>query len=525
MGQANNLHFGLLTMGRVPETNLQSLEAADRLAGFFALVDSLPVGVIWLGFDGEVHYRNASADRLLSGPYLEQVNDELKRLAAVCADSGGCHATSFDGRNERVTLQLSPGPGGEGYVGVLKVEVVPVVLEVRALHTMLRTMASEPNDAEVAVRALELLQQDTGVSVAFFRHDPPRGVLCCEIARGFSESEPAGAELSVDGYHLVAQAFQAKKVVTSHADRPGDPQLPLFEGPYSTAIAEPVFSSGEAVGVVVAVARSGELKASTLRLLDGICAALAAMAHQRALKRQATHARKVAADRDRLATIGQLVAGVAHEINNPLAFLKSNLHSLKAEVEALGPSAAATLSEVEEIVSESLEGVARIEAIVQALKNTARQRNEASRFDPARAVNEAITIFRGAKKAEAELVCELSPDIPEVMGVASHLGQVVLNLLQNGLDAMGGRGKLEVRGTRSEDGARFEFVDRGTGIPPEVQKKMYDAFFTTKEPGKGTGLGLYLCKEIIERLNGRLEYRTGPGGTTFEVWLPGFRAT
>jgi signal transduction histidine kinase len=408
---------------------------------------------------------------------------------------------------------------------VLKVEVLPVVLEVRALHTVLQTMADEPNDTEVAVRALELLQQDTGVSVAFFRHDPPRGKLCCEIARGFAESEPAGAELCVEGFDLVAQAFARGAAIEVEAERPGDPKLPLFEGPFSSAVAEPVFSGGKTVGVVVVVARSGALKPSTRRLLDGICAALAAMAHQRALKTQATQARKVAADRDRLATIGQLVAGVAHEINNPLAFLKSNLHSLKAEVHALGPSAAATLTEVEEIVSESLEGVARIEAIVQALKNTARQRNEAQRFDPARAVAEAITIFRGAKKGEAELSIELAPDIPEVMGVASHLGQVALNLLQNGLDAMGGRGRLLVRGSQADGGARFEFIDRGAGIPAEVQAKMFDAFFTTKEPGKGTGLGLFLCKEIVERLKGRLEYRTGPNGTTFEVWVPSCPAT
>jgi C4-dicarboxylate-specific signal transduction histidine kinase len=211
---------------------------------------------------------------------------------------------------------------------------------------------------------------------------------------------------------------------------------------------------------------------------------------------------------------------VAHEINNPLAFLKSNLHSLKAEfLERPVPGD----SEVNEIVSESLEGVSRIETIVQALKGTARKTQEKIRFDPARSTAEAVTIFRGAKKAECEIDCQLAA-LPEVLGAPSAVGQVVLNLMQNGLDAMSGLDrrsrKLEIRGRSDGDRVYLTVRDHGCGIPIEVQRRMFDAFYTTKDPGKGTGLGLYICKEIIEGMGGQLHFVSGQDGTTFECQLP-----
>ncbi len=505
-------------MSRGLEALAQVLPVGERSSAFTALVDELPFGVIWLGSDGEVHYRNPAADRILSGAQLERVSDELARLRVVCADSGGCVSTSVDARAERITIHLAPGPAGDGFVGVLRSEVLPVVVEVRALYTMLKSMAAEPDEAVVARQALGLVQE-SGVRVAYFRHDPAHRLLRCEVAQGFGEADPSGQAVADKGDDLISQAFAQGRAMPPKGAAGDEPPMRLSGGPYSAAFAVPVWNDGKVVGVVAAVQATGRPAPVVKRLLESVAAALAALAHQRALKKEAAWARDVAAQRDRLATIGQLVAGVAHEINNPLAFLKSNLHSLKSEVEALGPSGARALSEVEAIVAESLEGVARIEAVVMALRNTARQRTEKARFDPARAVAEAVTIFRGAKKGELEIELTL-PTLPDAVGSPSHLGQVALNLMQNGLDAMGGRGRIKVQGFADRDGARIAFSDTGTGIPEEVQKKMFDAFYTTKELGKGTGLGLYLCKEILAGMGGRLGYRTGPTGTTFEVWLP-----
>ena len=138
-------------------------------------------------------------------------------------------------------------------------------------------------------------------------------------------------------------------------------------------------------------------------------------------------------------------------------------------------------------------------------------------------MSEAVTIFRGAKKSECEIDFEVEP-LSEVVGSPSAIGQVVLNLLQNGLDAMSGSERkarrLRIRAWGTERKVHFSVRDCGTGIPPEVQRRMYDAFFTTKDPGKGTGLGLYICRDLIEGMGGALRFTTGSDGTTFECELP-----
>jgi PAS domain S-box-containing protein len=243
---------------------------------------------------------------------------------------------------------------------------------------------------------------------------------------------------------------------------------------------------------------------------------------RRALEAEALRARDIATQRDRLATIGQLAAGVAHEINNPLAYLKSNLGSLKGHVEDLvaGAEGKENLGEMKDIIAESLDGVGRISTIVQALKGTARQRpNERIRFDPSRAVNEAVTIFRGAKKHACSI--DFEPKlVPEVIGAPGGLGQVVLNLLQNALDAMGGKGTATLRVEAVGEKIEVTVADKGTGIPADVQPSLFEPFFTTKDPGQGTGLGLYICLEIVESMGGTITFETGETGTTFKVSLP-----
>jgi len=277
-------------------------------------------------------------------------------------------------------------------------------------------------------------------------------------------------------------------------------------------------------GVLTVATREG-LSDSLLRLCLALADAIGAVLDLASLENEAARAREVATQRDRLATIGQLVAGVAHEINNPLAFLKSNLNSLRVDLDDWrGGKAGPFTDEADEIVAESLEGVSRIETIVQALKSTSRKKDERVRFDPGRAVAEAITIFRGAHKQDCDLDCAGLTQLPEVMGSPSALGQVTLNLLQNGLDAMGSleprRRKLVVSSRVDASAIHLSFRDHGTGIPLEVQKKMFDAFFTTKDPGKGTGLGLAICKEIVEQMGGAITFVTGSDGTCFELKLP-----
>lgn len=257
-----------------------------------------------------------------------------------------------------------------------------------------------------------------------------------------------------------------------------------------------------------------------------ICAVFRDISARRALEADLRRAQQIATERERLATIGQLTAGVAHEINNPLAYVKGNLGSMSEVVHDLqkrlqpGNDLGSATAELAQMLRECLEGVDRIAAIVQALKGMSRNRpNERVRFDPGRAAAEAVMVFRGAKQGDCSVACDL-PALPEVLGSPGALSQVILNLLENGLDAMGGAGSLALKGEARPETVRISVEDSGSGIPAEVAPRIYEPFFTTKEAGKGTGLGLYICHQLIELMRGEISYRSGAGGTTFTVELP-----
>jgi signal transduction histidine kinase len=399
--------------------------------------------------------------------------------------------------------------------------------EASVLRAVLRAISSGQSRKDALQRALDTVLASVPVGhLAFFELDSSYKLFICAASAGVSAVDLARLEPipNEPAHALMAVALQHKKPVhvADLSLAPG--KMPFGGSKGLSAVMVPVGSRGSS-GVLYVSALPDVLNEGVLRVVQALGDAIGAVLDLVALEAEAARAREVATQRDRLATIGQLVAGVAHEINNPLAFLKSNLFSLKAEVEDLvgRQGGAEPLTEVNEIVSESLEGVSRIEAIVQALKGTARKTQEKIRFDPGKAAGEAITIFRGAKKSECEIDFQFA-NLGEVVGSPSAVGQVVLNLLQNGLDAMSGlerrARRLEVRARCVDERIVMSVKDAGCGIPDDVQRRMFDAFYTTKDPGKGTGLGLYICKEIIEGMGGTLRYTTGPTGTTFEFELP-----
>jgi signal transduction histidine kinase len=253
---------------------------------------------------------------------------------------------------------------------------------------------------------------------------------------------------------------------------------------------------------------------------------------RKALEAELRRAAETASRMERLAVVGRLAAGVAHEINNPAAFIKSNLELMRREMaRAHGALAAlpedgeerrrteALVHSLGEMVTDALAGVEHIVSIVRSMKGVARQRpGERVLFSPLQAVQDAIALFRGSHKDGA--VDFEAGDLPQVAGAPGAFGQVILNLLENGLDAMGGRGRLRVRGEVLEDRVRLLVIDTGTGIPPPVAEHLFEPFFTTKEPGKGTGLGLVVSREIIQQMGGNLSFETGSEGTTFIVEVP-----
>jgi two-component system NtrC family sensor kinase len=232
----------------------------------------------------------------------------------------------------------------------------------------------------------------------------------------------------------------------------------------------------------------------------------------------------------RLEAVGSLTAGIAHEVNNPLAYVRANLAQLEKWTEDLAATpvgAAWTDGNAEDAVdavdltAEIRDGVERITKIVDRLRSFARDDPPANR----RAVDLADATTRAANLARAGLPTETIAltldDLPPIQANESEIVQVVLNLLVNALHASGEHGPVEVRLTKADGGAQLKVMDQGSGIPPDLLPHIFDPFFTTRAPGDGSGLGLSVSYDIVRRHGGRLEAANRPlGGAVFTLWLP-----
>ena len=224
---------------------------------------------------------------------------------------------------------------------------------------------------------------------------------------------------------------------------------------------------------------------------------------------------------DRLASVGTLAAGVAHEINNPMAFVLANLEYAVGELRRTGVA-----REVLTALEEAREGGARVREIVRDLKVFSRADDSSrERLDVGRVLHSAISLAANELRARAHLEVEIEPTVP-VLGSEHRLGQVFLNLLINAAQAIPegqvARHFVRAKASMHPDGrVRVEISDNGVGIPPEVRARIFDPFFTTKPVGVGTGLGLSICHGIVASLGGEITVDGEPGqGSTFRVLLP-----
>ncbi len=249
---------------------------------------------------------------------------------------------------------------------------------------------------------------------------------------------------------------------------------------------------------------------------------------------------------EKLAAIGQLAAGVAHEINNPVGFVTSNLGTLKGYVgrlleliDAYERAQPATLpaetaavraridldflrEDIPALLDESAEGLQRVTRIVQDLKDFSRVDNvERQSADLNAALESTLNVVWNELKYKAEVVRELG-EIPEIECVPAQINQVFMNLMVNAAQAIPQRGRITLRSGTDGDYVWFEIEDTGCGMPEEVRKRIFEPFFTTKPVGKGTGLGLSISYDIIvKKHGGRLDVTSTPGrGTTFRISLP-----
>jgi two-component system, NtrC family, sensor kinase len=215
-----------------------------------------------------------------------------------------------------------------------------------------------------------------------------------------------------------------------------------------------------------------------------------------------------------------MVSGVGHEIRTPLAYINTNLELIKIQIEkvAKGRTKPAEASQaIAKLVSSGKEGVARANRIVEQLRQFASAQLKTEPSALHEVVANAVELFRSVRKGQVIIDADLQP----MTGFEVDKGQiqqVLINLLNNGADAMGNTGTLKVRLRETNSGAEIEVEDNGPGIPEEVQSRLFDPFFTTK--AEGTGLGLSVSRRIIEAHGGTIQFTTKPSGTTFTVFLP-----
>jgi signal transduction histidine kinase len=220
---------------------------------------------------------------------------------------------------------------------------------------------------------------------------------------------------------------------------------------------------------------------------------------------------------EKIASLGRLAAGVAHEINNPLAGVLIYADILMKELKGNE----GCRKDLEEIISQTL----RCKQIVARLLEFSRQSlDERVLCDVNEIIGHCVKLLQHQSLFHnVEIIQDLRSDLPQILGNPGELEQVFTNLMLNATDAMEGRGRITVSSVSELGGKKvaLTFTDTGPGIPPEIKEKIFEPFFTTKPVGVGTGLGLSVVYGVIQRHGGSIEVSSKPEtGTTFIIRLP-----
>ena len=277
----------------------------------------------------------------------------------------------------------------------------------------------------------------------------------------------------------------------------------------------------------------------------------AALEHQRELNHQLEDAQNQLLQSEKMASLGQLAAGVAHELNNPIGFVHSNLGTLEGylhdifeiadvcEQAAVNAASREDFASIEakkkekdfefiqqdvfQLMTESKDGLNRVRKIVQDLKDFSRVgETHWLLADIHAGIDSTLNIVWNELKYKCTVVKHYGSDVPSIYCLPSQLNQVFMNLLVNAAHAIEERGEITISTERCDaDTIRILISDTGHGIPPESQKRIFEPFFTTKPVGKGTGLGLSIAWGIVGKHHGKIEVASVMGkGTTFTITLP-----
>ncbi len=435
----------------------------------------------------------------------------------------------------------------------------------RALSTDLEALSDQRDEAQRALRESEVIYHSLVETLpqSILRKDLEGRFtfvntrFCAELGRRFEEiigktdHDFYPRELA-DKYRAddrrVIESGETLDVVEKHVTPQGTLiHVQVMKTPLLGPDGEPIGVQGIFWDVTERVRAEEQLREKNVELEN--LARSETQAHER-LKQ----AQSLLVQNEKLASLGHLVAGVAHEINNPLSFVSNNVAVIDRDLgdvlslvalyrradDLIRERDPELIGEIEELDSESdfeycvehlprliertREGLRRIERIVKELRLFARvDEGDWNEVDLNPGVESSITMVKGyARKKGVEIRMELGA-LPVVRCRAARIHQVILNLLTNAVDACGENGRVTVRTMPEPDapGVRVDVEDNGRGIPPEVLDRIFDPFFTTKPIGEGTGLGLSISYGIVREHHGRIEARSAVGqGSCFSVHLP-----
>jgi signal transduction histidine kinase len=285
-----------------------------------------------------------------------------------------------------------------------------------------------------------------------------------------------------------------------------------------------------------------ELRKANLRLGSTNEALHATVANLKAAQEQLVQAEK-------MASLGQLTAGIAHEINNPINFVTANIQPLKDDMADIikfidhyeeiikkkglenefteieknkqGANVELTKKEINNLLKGIEDGAKRTSEIVKGLRNFSRlDQNVFRKANMNEGLESTLTLLHSSYKNRIEIIKQYG-DLPEIDCFPGQINQVFMNILSNAIQAISAEGKIFIKTWHEGSNVKISIKDTGAGMTDEVRKKIFDPFFTTKEVGKGTGLGLSISFGIIKKHNGEIEVLSKQGdGTEFVIRIP-----
>jgi len=513
--------------------------------------EQAPIGIAYADRDGRVLRANSAFCKLLG---FDTRDIESKFIAEVTHEADIAHNAAELERLWRGDIEVI-----DVEKRYMRTDGRP--LWVRATTALVREETGAPSCSveflrDISARkdlAAALLQNQRLLQAVIA--DLPVAIRACDVEGRVFLHNPAAEQLFAmsttdnsgsTGLLAIEVFLPDGKTPVPHEDRP---LARALRGENVTNVELLIAQSGGAVRTTLGSARR-------LTGQDGECLGAVAITQdvteRKKLERELANAQK-------LESIGQLAAGIAHEINTPTQFIGDNIRFLQESVgEMLGifdrmlklgdTQDGAMISgkeletlfaavdmtylreEVPKAIAQSLDGIERISRIVGAMKEFSHPATEKAPHDLNRAILSTITVATNEWKYVADVVTDLAADLPFVPVMPGAFNQVVLNILVNAAHAIGAanaatagtKGVITVSTCKHQDWAEIRIKDSGCGMPQEIRDRIFDPFFTTKGVGKGTGQGLAIAHDVIvKKHHGTITVETAPGfGTTFVLRLP-----